>query len=78
MAYNTKNFQKQGGAEWVVGGVLQVTGKQVPASGTQAAHITNETHCAGSAPASAEYNDLVDKFNALVAAVQGVGITAAS
>jgi hypothetical protein len=78
MSYNTKNFEKQGGALWYVGGVLQVAGSQVPASGTQAAHIVNAAGAAGANPTQAEYADLVAKFNALVAAVQGVGIVAAS
>ena len=78
MSQNTKNFQKPGGAVWQIGGQLVVTGSIVPASGTQAAHIVNATGAAGANPTQAEYADLVAKFNALVAAVQGVGIVAAS
>lgn len=79
--YNTKNYQKQGGSEWVVGGSLVIK-----ASGTLAieegATITglptpvipvaeNVALAVGETPTKAE-------FNALVTALITAGIVAAA
>lgn len=73
MGANTKNYHKQGGDVWVVGGKL------VPATETQTAHIADVTAAAGGdAPTEAEFNAAVTAINAILAALEGVGITAAS
>lgn len=61
--YNTKISRKQGGD------VLDVkTGGKITANGTQAAHIANPTDLATS----------ITAINAILVALEGVGITAAS
>jgi hypothetical protein len=72
-SYNGKVYRKQGGNELVV-----ESGGKITAAGTQAAHIANATGAAGANPTQAEYADLVAKFNAVLVALEGVGITAAS
>lgn len=80
MPQQTQNYAEQGGARWVVEGELKFPtgGKQTPNSGTQASAITDATAAAGANPTKAEYDALVTKFNALLAAVRGVGIIASS
>lgn len=66
MAQNCKVYMKQGGDELVV-----ASGGKITAAGTQAAHIADIANDAnGTAIATA--------VNAILAALEGVGITAAS
>ena len=54
-------------------------GGQITNDGTQAAAIADETALTGGeSPTEAEFNALLVKFNALLAAVRGVGIIASS
>jgi len=71
--YNGKVYRAQGGDELVV-----ATGGKITADGTQAAHIADVDAAAGAAPDKAEFDALATKFNALLAALEGVGILAAS
>jgi NAD(P)H-hydrate repair Nnr-like enzyme with NAD(P)H-hydrate dehydratase domain len=65
--YNTPNFKRQGGAVWVIGGDVQITGgKFLNATGAQAAAIANSTGT----------GDVVAKFNLLLAAARNLGIIA--
>lgn len=73
MSYNTKVYRKQGGDELVI-----KSGGKITADGTQAAHIADATGAAGANPTQAEYADLVSKFNAVLLALEGVGIVASS
>lgn len=72
MGVSSKNYHKQGGSVFVVGGSI------VPATEVQAAHIADGEVAAGANPTKAEYDALVGKFNALLAAVENVGILAKS
>jgi len=82
MSIQTKVYKTDGGDTLVVesGGVLQVKtgGKIVPNSGTQAATIADAAAAVGANPTKAEYDALVGKFNAALAALEGVGILASS
>lgn len=79
MPYTPKNHKKDGGDTSVIGGELQIAaGGKITAVGTQAAHIANEVAAAGANPTKTEYDALVTKFNAVLAALEGVGITATS
>jgi hypothetical protein len=67
--YNTPNFKRQGGAVWVIGGDVQVSGgKFLNATGAQAGAIANAT---GNAAA-----DLQTKLNLLLVACRNLGIIA--
>jgi hypothetical protein len=67
--FNTPNFKRQGGAVWVIGGDVQISGgKFVNATGAQAAAIANAT---GNAAA-----DLQIKLNLLLLACRNLGIIA--
>ncbi len=75
MSYNAKVYRKQGGDELVVasGGVVNVyAGGKIVAAGTQAAHIANPT---GGTTTDAEARAAIA---AILAALEGVGITASS
>ena len=72
MSYNASNYNKQGGAEAVIGGVLTLagsinvaTGGKITKAGTQAAHIADATDAV--TPAA---------FNAVLKALEDVGILA--
>jgi len=39
MGYNTSNYREQGGAKWVVGGELEITGTLTAAEKIEAAHL---------------------------------------
>lgn len=66
MAQNCKVYMKQGGDELVI-----ASGGKITAAGTQASHIADIANDAnGTAIATA--------VNAIIAALEGVGITAAS
>lgn len=61
------------------GGTLKIGGEVVPASGTQAAAIADETAITGGqSPTEAEFVALQEKFNAVLAALRGVGIIASA
>ena len=89
MSYNAKNYVKQGGDVTVIGGELNVaTGGKITAAGTQANHIadvaitTNLTGvdtgtdmtAAQAAAIVADFNSIKTKMNAILAALEGVGI----
>ena len=74
MTYQAKVYRKQGGNELVI-----ASGGKITAAGTQATAIADETALTGGEdPTEAEYNALLVKFNAVLAALRGVGIIAAS
>lgn len=62
------------------GGSVQVKtgGKILPNSGTQATHIADAAAAAGAAPDKAEFDAVVTKLNAVLAALENVGILASS
>ena len=68
MSYNAKNYVEQGGDVTVIGGELNVAaGGKISKAGTQANHIADITDAAdGPAIATA--------VNAILAALEGVGI----
>jgi len=83
MAYNAKVYKEQGGSQLVVasGGKIKVEtgGIIAPNSGTQAATIADVAALTGGeSPTEAEFNALAVKFNALLAALEGVGILASA
>ncbi len=81
MGYETKVYREPGGAVLTVaaGGAVDVAaGGKVTAAGTQAAHIADAATAAGAAPDAAEFDALVGKVNAVLAALEGVGILASS
>jgi hypothetical protein len=58
---------------------VKTGGKIVPNSGTQAATIADVAALTGGeSPTEAEFNALATKFNAVLAALEGVGILASS
>ncbi|HEY7822172.1 MAG TPA: hypothetical protein VIG24_05040 [Acidimicrobiia bacterium] len=74
MSYNADNYEQQGGAVWVVGGELQISsGATITAAGSQAANIAAVTTGTG---ASASGN--ATAINAIITALEGVGILATS
>lgn len=78
MAQDTKNYAKQGGEAWVVGGKL------LPATEVQPSHLTalKVNYTTGDLDLEAEIiaalNATNTRINAIVAALEGVGIFAAS
>lgn len=88
----TKNYEVQGGDKWVVSGELDIeSGGKITAAGTQAVHAAaltdNSSGTSGGdtiaavtdvATAADAIATLAAKLNAIIAAVEGVGITAAS
>ena len=74
MSYSTTIYHKQGGNEIVVG-----AGGKITNAGTQAATIADVAALTGGeSPTEAEFNALATKFNAVLAALEGVGILASS
>lgn len=68
MSYNAKNYVEQGGDVTVIGGELNVAaGGKITAAGTQANHIA-DLDSAAAGPA------IVTAVNAIIAALEGVGI----
>lgn len=68
MSYNAKNYVEQGGDVTVIGGELNVAaGGKITAGGTQASHIADLTDQADSAA-------IISAVNAIIAALEGVGI----
>ena len=78
MSYNTKNYEKQGGEVWVIGGKL------VPATETQASNLAaaKTDYTAGDLDTEAEIivaNNLTNtKINAIITALENIGVLAAS
>lgn len=61
------------------GGAIDVeAGGVITAAGTQAAHIADAAAAADAAPDKTEFDALVTKFNAVLAALEGVGVLASS
>ena len=68
MSYNAKNYVEQGGDVTVIGGELNVAaGGKISKAGTQANHIADITDAA-SGP------EIAAAVNAILAALEGVGI----
>lgn len=78
MASNCKNYEKQGGAAWVIGGKL------LPATEVQPTHLTalKVNYTTGDLDAEAEIiaaiNATNTRINAIMTALEGVGVFAAS
>ena len=68
MSYNAKNYVEQGGDVTVVGGELNVAaGGKISKAGTQANHIADITN-------EATGTQIATAVNAILAALEGVGI----
>ena len=92
MSYNAKNYVEQGGDVTVIGGELNVAaGGKITAAGTQANTIANLTITANltgingtdtfmsaeqAAALGADLAAIATKLNAVIAALEGVGILA--
>lgn len=69
---NVSNYTEQGGSVTVIGGELKVaSGGKITAAGTQASHITDIAN-------DASGTQIATAVNAILAALEGVGITADS
>lgn len=82
---NTSNYAEQGGSVFVIGGELKIaSGGKITAAGTQAAHITdasvahNLNSTFSDTEAETALNALGTKINAILDALEGAGILAAS
>lgn len=78
MSYNASNYNKQGGAEAVIGGVLTLagsinvaTGGKITKGGTQASHIADLGDSATGA-------QIATAVNAILKALEDVGILKSS
>ena len=79
--YETKVYREPQGAVLTVasGGAIDVeTGGKFLVNGTQKAHIADAAAAAGAAPDKAEFDAVVGKLNAVLLALEGVGILASS
>ena len=89
MSYNAKNYVEQGGDVTVIGGELNVAaGGKITAAGTQANHIADLTITANldgittatpmtdvqAAALEVDLAAIATKLNAVIAALEGVGI----
>ena len=89
MSYNAKNYVEQGGDVTVIGGELNVAaGGKISKAGTQANHIADvavtatltgvdtgtDMTAAQAATIVADLNSIKTKINAILAALEGVGI----
>jgi len=89
MSYNAKNYVEQGGDVTVIGGELNVAaGGKISKAGTQANHIADvavtatltgvdtgtDMTAAQAATIVADLNSIKTKMNAILAALEGVGI----
>ena len=89
MSYNARNYVEQGGDVTVIGGELNVaTGGKITAAGTQANHIADLTITANldgittatpmtdvqAAALEVDLAAIATKLNAVIAALEGVGI----
>ena len=78
MSYATKNYEKQGGDAWVVGGDL------LPATETQPAHVTalKVNYTTGDLDAEAEIIAAINatnvRINLIMSALEGIGVFAKS
>lgn len=82
MSYNTEIYRQQGGAVLVVddAGEIRVNaGGKITDDGVQASAIADATAITGGeSPTEAEHNALITLLNAVLAALRGVGIIAAT
>lgn len=60
------------------GEIKIVSGGKITAAGTQASHIADAAAAVGAAPDKAEFDAVVGKLNAVLAALENVGILASS
>ena len=68
MSYNAKNYVEQGGDVTVIGGELNVAaGGKISKAGTQANHIADIAN-------NADGTAIATAVNAILAALEGVGI----
>ncbi len=68
MSYNAKNYVEQGGDVTVIGGELNVAaGGKISKAGTQADHIADIAN-------NADGTAIATAVNAILAALEGVGI----
>lgn len=68
MSYNAKNYVEQGGDVTVIGGELNVAaGGKITKAGTQANHIADIAN-------NADGTAIATAVNAILAALEGVGI----
>lgn len=78
MSYGTKNYEKQGGDVWVVGGKL------LPATETQPTHVTalKTDYTTGNLDTEAEtiaaLNATNTRINLIMTALEGIGVFAKS
>lgn len=76
--YNTKNYKKQGGGAWVIGGQL------LPATEVQPTHVTalKTNYTTGDLDTEAEIITAINaqnvRINLIMSALEGVGIFAKS
>lgn len=75
MSYNAKNYREQGGETWIIGGELKIDGGKIT---PQANAITDATVASGETVTKVEYDAVVTKLNAVLAALRGVGIVKSS
>lgn len=81
MSYNVPIRRLQGGAvlEIATGGEIRLNGGTITNAGTQATAIADTAALTGGeSPTEAEFNALLVKFNAALAALRGAGIIAAA
>ncbi len=84
MSYNSDNYEKQGGAEWVIGGELNIDGGTITAAGTQAATIADQKVDYETPDLDTEaeiivaFNTTNAAINSIIAALKGAGIIASS
>lgn len=74
MSSSAKNYAKQGGDTWVIGGTLEIQ-KGATVTGLPAAEIPQAAHQADST--AAEVAALAADFNALLAKLKAAGLMAA-
>ena len=68
MSYNAKNYVEQGGDVTVIGGELNIAaGGKISKAGTQANHIADIAN-------NADGTEIATAVNAILAALEGVGI----
>ncbi len=85
MSYNSDNYEKQGGAELVIGGELNIaSGGTITAAGTQASTIADlkVDYTTGDLDNEAKtitaFNTTNAAINSIIAALKGAGIIASS
>jgi len=75
---NIKNYRKQGGDEWVIGGKLKMDGGKVTdEDGNQASAISDVDADVSSADDD-DHNEVAGAVNSILAALRGAGIISSS